>query len=310
MKKIPWQEKEEFGFSFPFRCWDSALPEFIFPSHWHEYYELVIVLDGKVQANIDGNAWEALQGDIVAINPGQLHGYPYSEKGTHLRFFQFEMGIFSKDAGIVAGEALFSRKPVLRGCGYPERDASDKALHTRACGLLTDMFNEYREQKKGYRLAVKSDLYQLALVYLRNGSPEHESLPNLFLSSMKDQASFVTEQRMERVYQLIFKNFDNIELDLEEAARTAALSPSYFAHLFKKQTGRSFYDYLSTIRVSHALEFLLKTDLPVSLIAYKCGFDSLPTFHRVFKAETGCTPAAYRKKVKESNDGGCSETGC
>jgi AraC-like DNA-binding protein/mannose-6-phosphate isomerase-like protein (cupin superfamily) len=297
MKKIPWQEKEEFGFSLPFRCWDSALPEFVFPSHWHEYYEMAVVLEGKVRVKIDGDAWEALRGDIVTINPGQLHGYPESENGTRLRFFQFETEIFSKDAGIIAGEALFSRKPVLRGEGYPERDALDEILHSKVYELLADMFTEYREQKKGYRLAIKSELYQMALVSIRNSSPENKALSNISLPVIKRQASFITEQRMERVYQFIFKNFDN--LDLNRAARAAALSPSYFAHLFKKQTGRSFYDYLSTIRVSHALEFLLKTDLPVSLIAYKCGFDSLPTFHRVFKAETGCTPAAYRKKVIE-----------
>ncbi|MDR1324477.1 MAG: AraC family transcriptional regulator [Treponema sp.] len=301
MKETAWQEKEEFGFSFPFRCWDSALPEFVFPSHWHEYYELVIVLDGKVQVKIDGDSWEASRGDIVAINLGQLHGYPCSENGTRLRFFQFEAGIFSKDARVVSGEAVFSRKPVLRGGGKAEQDASDKALYTRVCGLLASMFTEYWEQKKGYRLAIKSDLYQLALVYLRNGSPGNDSLSNNSPSAMKHHASFVTEQRMERVYQLIFKNFDNIDLGLEEAARIAALSPSYFARLFKERTGRSFYDYLSTIRVSHAAEFLLMTDLPVSLVAGKCGFNSLPTFHRVFKAEKGCTPAVYRKKVKQQN---------
>ncbi|MDR0376536.1 MAG: AraC family transcriptional regulator, partial [Spirochaetaceae bacterium] len=275
------------------------LPEFVFPSHWHEYYELAIVLDGKVRVRINGNTWEALRDDIVAINPGQLHSYPASENGTQLRFFQFETGIFSKDAGIVAGEALFSRKPVLRGGGCPERDASDEALHARVRELLTDMFTEYREQKKGCRLAIKLDLYQMALVYIRDGSPDNTALSNISPPVIKDQASSVTEQRMERVYQLIFKNFDNLDLDLDYAARTAALSSSYFAHLFKKQTGRSFYDYLSMIRISHALEFLLKTDLPVSLVAHKCGFDSLPTFHRVFKAETGCTPAAYRKKAIE-----------
>jgi AraC-like DNA-binding protein len=157
-----------------------------------------------------------------------------------------------------------------------------------------DLFTEYREQKKGYRLAIKAKLCLLALAYLRDSQPETNDLEN---PATGWHTSFVTDQRMERVYQLIFKNFDNAGLNLEQAAQAAAVSPSYFSRLFKEQVGRSFYDYLSTVRVSHVMEFLLTTDLPVSLIAYKCGFDSLPTFHRVFKAETGCTPAAYRKKV-------------
>jgi AraC-like DNA-binding protein len=301
MEKIPWHERKEFGFSLPFRCWESDLPKFIFPNHWHECYELVIVLAGKVRVEIDGDAWEASSGDIVAINPGQIHGYPTSENGTQLRLFQFETGVFSEDARGVFGKTLFSRKPVIHGSEYPDCNAADEPLYTQVYGLLADLFIEYREQRKGYRLAIKAKLYLLALAYFRNGNnqPESNDLQNHTLAW---HTSFATDQRMERVYQLIFKNFDNADLNLEQAARTAALSPSYFSRLFKEQIGRSFYDYLSTVRVSHAMEFLLTSDLPVSLIAYKSGFDSLPTFHRAFKAETGCTPAAYRKKVKQQND--------
>jgi AraC-like DNA-binding protein/mannose-6-phosphate isomerase-like protein (cupin superfamily) len=294
MEKIAWQEREEFGFSLPFRCWDSALPEFVFPPHWHEYYEMFFVLTGKVTAIIDGYAREALPGDILSINPGQLHGFPHSGRGTRIRFFQFEPGIFPKGVGIVADTAIFSHKPFLHGNGHPERDPSDEDLYLQVSEFLSDMFTEYREQKKGFRLAIKAKLYLLALAYLRDNPPEGGPLP-----PMDGYASPQADQRMERIYQLIFSKFDNVNLDLERAAQAAALSPSYFARFFKEQTGRSFYAYLSTVRISHAVEFLLKTDWPVSLIAYKCGFASQPTFHRVFKAETGHTPAMYRKKAKE-----------
>jgi AraC-like DNA-binding protein len=299
MEKIPWHEKKEFGFALPFCCWESELPKFIFPHHWHECYELILVLDGKVDVVIDGYALEAFRNDIVSINPGQMHGFPNSENGTRLRFFQFETGVFSKDVGVVPGEALFFRKPVLRGDGYPKQDEPDEALYTQVYRLLAALFTEYREQKTGYRLAIKAILYQIALVYLRNSPPETNGPLKIPLPVVKRHTSWVTEQRMERVYQLIFKNFDHIDLDLDKAAEAAALSPSYFARLFKEQIGRSFYDYLTTVRVSHAKEFLLTTDLPLCLIADKCGFASQSTFHRVFKAETSCTPAVYRKSVKQ-----------
>ncbi|MDR3160432.1 MAG: AraC family transcriptional regulator, partial [Spirochaetaceae bacterium] len=280
----------EFGFSLPFRCWDSALPDFVFPPHWHEYYELFVVLDGTVTVVVDGDAREARRGDILAINPGQLHSFPHSERGTRIRFFQFEPEIFPHDAGIVSKKAIFSRTPFLRGSGSPERDPVEEALYPGISGLLSDMFTEYREQQKGFRLAIKAKLYLLALAYLRDNPPEEDRPPN---------PSPVADQRMERTYQIIFRNFDQVNLDLDQAAEAAALSPSYFARFFKEQTGRSFYAYLSTVRISHAMEYLLKTDLPVSLIAEKCGFASQPTFHRVFKAETGCTPVTYRKKAKQ-----------
>ncbi|MDR0637938.1 MAG: cupin domain-containing protein [Spirochaetaceae bacterium] len=113
-----WHEKNDFGFFLPFRCWESALPQFIFPLHWHECYEIFLVTEGKVDVTIDGHTLEVSDGDIVSINPRQTHSFPQSEIGTRLRFFQFETSIFSQDLG-VAEEAVFSRKPVLRGGGVP-----------------------------------------------------------------------------------------------------------------------------------------------------------------------------------------------
>lgn len=297
MKKIAWQEKEEFGFSIPFRCWDSALPEFVFPPHWHEYYELFFVLDKKVTVIVDGYTREVLRGDILSIHPGQLHSFPHSEQGARIRFFHFEPGIFPRDVGIVSDKAIFSHKPFLQGGEHPERDPLDETLYSQVSGFLTDMFTEYREQKKGFRLAIKAKLYLLALAYIRDNPPEDNRPPRL--SNPESHTSLLADQRMNRIYDLIFSNFDNADFDLDQAAKAIALSSFYFAHFFKEQTGRSFYAYLSTVRISHAVEFLLKTDLPVSLIADKCGFASLSTFHRVFKTETGCTPAAYRKNAKQ-----------
>jgi transcriptional regulator GlxA family with amidase domain len=63
-----------------------------------------------------------------------------------------------------------------------------------------------------------------------------------------------------------------------------------------------FHHYLLMVRVSHAEEFLLKTDLPLTTIAYSCGFASLATFNRVFKQGTGITPSSYRKNKSGDSD--------
>ncbi|MDR2739249.1 MAG: AraC family transcriptional regulator [Treponema sp.] len=292
MGKKPWQEKEEFGFSLPFRCWDSTLSEFFYPAHWHEYYEVFIVHAGKVNIVIEGNAHEACQGDIVFIDPGQVHSFPSSGPGTILRLFHFEQRIFVNEDhihGIVGDGTIFSQKPVIHAVPQPDRDALDDVLYTRFFGILTELFIEYREKKTGYRLAIKSGLYLLVLTYMRNrltGSPDAVS---------KKSDTLTADKRLERVHLFIFKNFNQADLDLDQAAREAALSRFHFARFFKQHTGRSFYVFLSAVRLSHAKDLLLKTDLPVTLIAEESGFASLPTFYRVFKAGTGSTPINYRK---------------
>jgi AraC-like DNA-binding protein len=292
MRKKTWQEKEEFGFSLPFRCWDSTLSEFLYPPHWHEYYEVFVVHSGKVAIVIDGNAYEARQRDIVFIDPGQVHSFPFSDPGTTLRNLHVEQRIFANADhihGIVGDGTIFSQKPVIHAAPQPDRNALDEVLYKRFFGILTELFIEYREKKTGYRLAIKSGLYLLALTYMRNRLTES---PETF---SKKSDALTADKRLERVYLLIHKDFNRADLDLDKAAREAALSRFHFARFFKRNTGRSFCAFLSAVRLSRAKDLLVKTDLPITLIAQESGFASLPTFYRVFKAGTGTTPINYRK---------------
>jgi hypothetical protein len=171
MRKKAWQEKEEFGFSLPFRCWDSTLSEFFYPAHWHEYYEVFIVHAGKVTIVIEGNAYDACQGDIVFIDPGQVHSFPSSGQGTILRLFHFEQRIFVNEDHIhriVGYGTIFSQKPIIHAVPQSDRNALGEVLYTRFFGILTELFIEYREKKTGYRLAIKAGLYLLVLTYMRN----------------------------------------------------------------------------------------------------------------------------------------------
>jgi AraC-like DNA-binding protein len=286
-----WQEKEEFGFSFQFRCWDSALNDFIYPSHWHEYYEVFVVLRGKVTIIIDGEAREVREGDIVLLDPGRIHSFPSSDPETCIRFFHFSQRFFAKEDHILAlvdYRMVFIQKPIIRAVPYDGEGDVDKVLYANIYGFLEQLFNEYRKKNKGWQIAIKGGLYLMFLFYVRStaentGKFSERSLP------------ISTEERLERVFLLINKHFYNADLDLNQAAQEAALSRFHFARFFKQRTGQTFCGFLSSVRLSHAKEMLLKTDLPVIDIARNCGFASLSTFFRIFKVGTGYTPSQYRE---------------
>jgi len=290
MENRAWQEKEEFGFSFPFRCWDSALPDFVYPAHWHEYYEIMQVLRGRAEVVLDGAACAACDGDIVLMYPGQVHSFPATAAGTCLRFFHFEQRIFSNDdhlLELIENGKGFSRQPVLRAA--PGGASGD--LHQRIRGILEDIFGEYSRKAKGWRLAVRAGLYLLMLARVRD---EAASEPGAF---ERKPFNISADERMERVYLFINKRFSDPTLNLDQAAREAALSRFHFARVFKQRTGQTFHGFLSAVRLSHARELLLKTDLPVMEVARNCGFTNLPSFFRVFKAGTGFSPGKYRSQA-------------
>jgi AraC-like DNA-binding protein len=57
----------------------------------------------------------------------------------------------------------------------------------------------------------------------------------------------------------------------------------------------SVTDFVNAKRIMMAKEMLRRTDRSVGEVAERCGFDSLPHFHRVFRALTGTTPGAWRR---------------
>ena len=69
-----------------------------------------------------------------------------------------------------------------------------------------------------------------------------------------------------------------------------------YPDFFKKNYGMSFADYLTNVRLHHAVDQLLYTDIPITRIVYDNGFSSVALFNKAFKKEYGETPSAVRKR--------------
>lgn len=90
------------------------------------------------------------------------------------------------------------------------------------------------------------------------------------------------------------------KISLVEVAKRFNLPSSVLSKKFKQHAGIGFREYLIHRRIVAAQKLLEETDLKVSAIASKVGFDSLTTFNRDFRLLTGVTPAVYRT-VSETN---------
>jgi AraC-like DNA-binding protein len=81
---------------------------------------------------------------------------------------------------------------------------------------------------------------------------------------------------------------------VEALATAVALSPSRFAARFKGVTGQSVMSYVAQWRANVACRMLRDTDLHLTVIASRVGYDSLPAFSRAFKSQLGQPPAVWR----------------
>ncbi|MBI3716000.1 MAG: helix-turn-helix transcriptional regulator [Betaproteobacteria bacterium] len=87
--------------------------------------------------------------------------------------------------------------------------------------------------------------------------------------------------------------------DLGAAAAVACLSPHHFHRTFRVVLGRTPFGYVTQRRVERAKRLLLEKDWDVIEISTSLGYQSLPSFTRLFKKETGHSPGAYRVQFRK-----------
>jgi AraC-like DNA-binding protein len=73
------------------------------------------------------------------------------------------------------------------------------------------------------------------------------------------------------------------------------MSPSGFAQVFRRWTGRTFTDYVGELRLASVCRSLVGSDRPIAEIAFACGFGTLANFNRRFRRAFGMSPRDYRR---------------
>jgi transcriptional regulator GlxA family with amidase domain len=100
-------------------------------------------------------------------------------------------------------------------------------------------------------------------------------------------------RRIHVVMEYLNKNFHK-EVSLPEVAKLIAMSDVAFSRFFKMRTGKTFVDTLNEVRLGHASRMLIDTTQSINEIAYRCGFNNMSNFNRIFKKKKKCTPKEFR----------------
>ncbi|WP_181592645.1 response regulator [Paenibacillus sp. YN15] len=96
--------------------------------------------------------------------------------------------------------------------------------------------------------------------------------------------------------QYIMDHFE-MDLALTDVARHVGLNPVYFSRLFKQETGKNYSDFVISIRIQKAMEYLKDPFYKVYEIGHLVGYKNTKYFHKLFKRQTGLTPSEYRDQL-------------
>ena len=104
-------------------------------------------------------------------------------------------------------------------------------------------------------------------------------------------------QRIGQGMQYGAANYADSSLTVQKIAGEFGYHPNYISQMFKESTNKTLRDYLTHYRIRMAKNLLRTTELDVGTIGWKCGFNSVSYFIKVFRQHTGMTPHKFQKST-------------
>lgn len=139
----------------------------------------------------------------------------------------------------------------------------------------------------------KSTIGKLQLLLKNNN--EHK--PSTIVLSAPEYTPPTNNDFLIRVNQVLQENVSNSKLSVDDLCKASFMSRTSFFNHLKEATGYSPLDFIRVYRMEHAKHLLENTKMPISNVAYDCGYSDPKYFSDVFRKYVGTSPSEWRKKV-------------
>ncbi|RKP56185.1 response regulator [Cohnella endophytica] len=153
------------------------------------------------------------------------------------------------------------------------------------------------ENERLRKAGALEEVIAIVIAGLRDGRRNVDSLP---LTAVSEDTGGAHAIQTALVY---IQEHYRSELSLREVADSVHMSRNYFSEQFKRRTGFNFIDYVIRLRIRYAKHLLETTMLKVFDIGIHSGFNNSKHFLKMFKRESGCTPAEYRSRSQHGEEG-------
>lgn len=248
-----------------------------FPNHFHEYYVIGLVEDGKRRLSCKNNEYILEKGSVILFNPGDNHACIQIGKGTFdYRGFNISEHIMLDLVEEVTGKRTlpgFSQNVI-----YDDEITSYlRPLHEMVMSGISDFGKE------------ESLLLLISALIQKYGQPFENCVPECG-QQIEKACEFIRQHFSERIY-------------LDQICHYVGLSKSTLLRAFTKSKGITPYRYLETVRINKAKELLEEGLQPVEA-AMGTGFSDQSHFTNYFNSFIGLAPGAYREVFFDKNKEG------
>lgn len=266
-----------------FTIFSRVKKEFNFPLHYHDDFELNLVINAKGAKRIVGDHIEQIdEMELVLIGPNLSHAWFTDQcKSDEIKevTIQFHKDLFDEKL-LRRNQLSFIRKMFdLSAKGILFSKETAHAIYPRLI---------YLHQKSGFDSV-------MALINILHDLSTTRDIKTLSETTFNNDFNFnYNSRRLEKAFDYMNKNYDK-PVTLGDIARLVNMTEVSFSRFIKKRTGITFIDSLNEIRLGHASRILIDTTNSIAEVSYSCGFNNISNFNRLFKKKKACTPKEFRE---------------
>lgn len=261
----------------------TGFKERSYQAHWHSYGEILLVGPGKTNIYCVGrNTYELVPDDIVLVWPMEMHSIVDANREDSI-VVQFSNAFINSLFDLRRIMHMYRNLHIICVKAHPELAAKLKNLIFQ----MRDIFFTERHDREIRCTMLLMEFMLTLLEYRKELTPDIK----------EDEQDGVSDDVMRRlmvVTDYIKNNLTADDLSQGAMAEMAGISREYFSRIFKNVTGMNYSKWLNTIRLEKATELLSDEKRPLTEIAMMSGFQSIPSFNRVFREEKGMAPGEYR----------------
>lgn len=249
---------------------------------FHQDPELFYILEGSMDISVSGHKSVLRQQDIFVINANEEYQYHASDDVLFVRL-TIPCQLISNIMQTV--DIVFRCNTTCRENGhYSELRDSLRKLLNRYIGV----------REHGEDFGYYTTYYNIL-----------DLLTTHFLIKITDREDLsgkgLFDERIVRINNYINANYGS-QISIKTLSQQIYLSQGYLSRFFKKNYGMTFSDYLTKVRLYHAMDQMIYTEIPITRIAFECGFPNSVAFNKAFKEQYKDTPSKMRKQLKKKNE--------
>ncbi len=270
--------------SFPFFIQYGRHDEDLFIHTHEDFSELVIVLEGSAAHIVDDEEFMIHKGDVFVISKNTSHGYRNTENFQICNIMYRLNYLFPGDYDITksAGfHALFLLEPYYsKEYKFVSRLKLNQIHFDMVFHLINRMNREYEDKLEGWHTLLQANFMDLVVLLSRLYDFNSSSKNTDFINIAK-AVSYIENHYME-------------DISIQMLADLSHYSKRHFIRIFNETYHTTPVNYIISLKIRQSCILLKESNLPVSTIATRCGFNDSNYFSRIFRKQMGITPTQYR----------------